>query len=177
MLLTGQGTTPTTTVWGVIQQSFSLTTLEGALNTANLAGALSNTQSNFTVLAPNNAAFLRLGAGLVVLLANSTSLRNVLLTHVLAGSVPSTRLQNGTLATINGQTLTVRIPLRGPAQFVAADGTVAAVVQADLRATNGVVHIIDTVLPFLPARATTTTTVAPQLNLVQTLQVCVFKIK
>ena len=66
--------------------------------------------------------------------------------HVVSGEVLSSQLSSGMrLQTVEGKPLKIRIPRRGPV-VVQAAGSQATVVQADIQASNGVVHVIDTVL-------------------------------
>ncbi|WP_297337705.1 fasciclin domain-containing protein [Algoriphagus sp.] len=119
------------------------TTLVAAVKAAELVETLSG-DGPFTVFAPTNAAFEALPAGTVEDLLkpeNKEKLTGILTYHVVAGNVLSGDLSDGqVVTTLNGQELTVSI----------ADGKVsiggATVVAADLEGTNGVVHVIDTVL-------------------------------
>lgn len=122
-------------------------TLVTALKAADLAGALSG-PGPFTVFAPTNAAFDALPAGTVQTLLkpeNKAKLQAVLKFHVLGAAVESSALA--------GKTLTSPPTLQGGT--LAIDGrngvTVAGakVVAADIRASNGIIHVIDKVL--LPA--------------------------
>ena len=96
----------------------------------------------YTVFAPTNAAFAKVPADqLQALLNNPAQLRAVLLYHVVPGRVTSAQVAGLTSATTaQGGTLTVS----------ASGGTVqindATVTQADLAASNGIIHVIDTVL-------------------------------
>jgi uncharacterized surface protein with fasciclin (FAS1) repeats len=119
------------------------TTLVAAVQAAGLVETL-NGYGPFTVFAPTNAAFEALPAGTVEGLLEPESkeaLTGILTFHVVSGNVMSGDLSDGQeVTTLNGQTLTVSIQ----------DGKVmiggATVVAADLAGTNGVVHVIDTVL-------------------------------
>ena len=118
-------------------------TLVAAVTAADLATTLKS-PGPFTVFAPTDAAFAKLPAGTVDELLkpeNKTMLQAVLKYHVLAGEVRSaqvvtltsaTTVQGGTVAiTVSGSTVKVN------------DATVTAV---DIDASNGVIHVIDTVL-------------------------------
>ena len=100
----------------------------------------------FTVFAPTNDAFAALGqATVTALLADHDRLVDVLTYHVLPVEVHSSDLRNGMHATtVEGNDLTVRIN-RGTVT-INGDGSRARVVQADVQASNGVVHVIDSVL-------------------------------
>ena len=120
----------------------SFNTLAAALQAAGLVDALKG-DGPFTVFAPTDEAFAKLPAGTVEsLLADpSGALTDVLLYHVVEGAVRSTDLSDGMEApTLNGAALT----------FALADGAVrvndSTVVAADVEASNGIIHVIDTVL-------------------------------
>jgi uncharacterized surface protein with fasciclin (FAS1) repeats len=108
----------------------------------------------FTVFAPTNDAFAALGqATVTALLADHDRLVDILTYHVLPVEVHSADLSDGMHATtVEGNDLTVRI-VRGTVAII-GDGSQARVVQADVQASNGVVHVIDSVLlPPAPAAA------------------------
>lgn len=137
----------------------TFSTLVAAVQTANLVDTLSSA-GPFTVFAPTNAAFAALPAGtLDTLLANPDQLSAILTYHVVAGSVVAADLRNGqVLTTVNGATLTVRI-IDSTALILNNDGTIAATVaQADVIASNGIIHVIDAVL--IPAADVVDTTTA-----------------
>ena len=117
-------------------------TLLKALDAADLTGTLSGQgHGPFTVFAPTDAAFAKLPPGtLESLLANPAQLKQVLLTHVVAGEYRAAQvLAAGTLKAVNGQELT--ISSTGGARV---NGV--AIVATDVAARNGVIHVIDTVL-------------------------------
>jgi uncharacterized surface protein with fasciclin (FAS1) repeats len=119
------------------------TTLVAAVTAAGLVDVLSG-DGPFTIFAPTNAAFAALPAGTVeslLLEENKDQLTSILTFHVVAGNVLAADLSDGqVVTTLQGQELTVSI----------ADGVVkingATVVVADLVGSNGVIHVIDTVL-------------------------------
>jgi len=118
----------------------SFTTLVTAVEAAGLATTLSN-DGPFTVFAPTDEAFAALPAGTVdALLQNPQALADVLLYHVVAGEVLAADVVNLTSATtLEGSTLTID----------ATSGVMindAKVIQADVQASNGVIHVIDKVL-------------------------------
>lgn len=133
--------TTSTTVFDIIQGSENHNTLEAALVAAGLDADLS-TGGPFTVFAPTDEAFAALPAGLVdELLADPAGqLTDILLYHVVNGTVLSGDLQEGMVVTLNGQS--VEITFGGSSIFVNG----ALVTIADLEADNGVVHVIDAVL-------------------------------
>ncbi|HMQ25993.1 MAG TPA: fasciclin domain-containing protein [Acidimicrobiales bacterium] len=117
------------------------TTLVTAVEAADLAGTLSG-EGPFTVFAPTDDAFAALPEGaLDDLLADPEALADVLTYHVVDGDVMSTDLSDGMeVEALNGDTLTITI-----------DGDTvkvndATVTTADIETSNGVIHVIDTVL-------------------------------
>ena len=125
-----------------------LSTLVTAVKAADLVDTLKG-EGPFTVLAPTNQAFSALPAGTLdtlLLPENKEKLAGILTYHVVSGKVMSSDLTNGrVVTTVQGQNLTVEIT-DGMVYFVDALGGKAKVSQADVKAENGVVHIIDAVL-------------------------------
>ena len=120
----------------------SFTTLVKALKAADLVETLSGV-GPYTVFAPTNAAFDKLPkATLAKLLKpeNKAQLQRVLTYHVVAGNVTSKTLKAGKVPTVAGSDITVKISGKN----VTINN--AKVTKADLKASNGVVHVIDTVL-------------------------------
>lgn len=118
----------------------TFTTLLAAAEAAGLVETLSG-EGPLTVFAPTDDAFAALPEGTVEgLLADIDALTAVLTYHVVAGAVMSGDLSDGmTAATVNGADITVTL---GDAVMV-NDATVVA---ADIEASNGVIHVIDSVL-------------------------------
>jgi len=118
-----------------------LSTLVAALVAGKLTATLSGT-GPFTVFAPTNEAFAKIpAADLQKLLANTKELDAVLESHVLAGKFDMRDLMAVRSAkTLEGDTVTVT----GSSYSVNVND--AIVLKADLAATNGIVHVIDTVL-------------------------------
>lgn len=124
-----------------------LSTLVAAVTAGELAAALSDPTSNLTVFAPTNAAFAGIQSTVDTLLQpeNLSQLQNVLLYHVVASEAFSSELTNGqVIETLNGQTLTVSI--ENGEVYIVANNSRARVIMADVKTSNGVVHVIDTVL-------------------------------
>ncbi len=119
-------------------------TLAAALEAAELIDALKGS-GPFTVFAPTDEAFAKLPAGTVEALLkpeNKDKLKAVLLYHVVPGSVMAeqvTRLNGRSVKTLQGSSIKVRT-----SHGVRVDN--AKVIQADIKASNGVIHVIDTVL-------------------------------
>ena len=142
------GTTkPAKDIVGVAVDAGSFTTLVAALKAAGLVETLQG-KGPFTVFAPTDAAFAKLPKGTVeALLADKEQLTAILTYHVIPGKVTAAdvmKMGRGNPATVNGQTLAINV----------MNGKVwvndATVVSADVMATNGVIHVIDTVV--LPAK-------------------------
>ena len=118
-------------------------TLVSAVVAAGLDTTLSDESTEFTVFAPTDAAFDKLDpAFLSNLVDNDTAnLTSILTYHVLAGTVLSTDLSDGmTATTVEGTDITVQIVN----QTVSIDE--ATVTLADIKCSNGVIHVIDTVI-------------------------------
>jgi len=136
-----------------------LSTLVTALKDAGLVDTLSG-KGPFTVFAPVNAAFADLpNATLAYLLHDKAALTKVLEYHVASGSVLSSALKNGEkIPTLEGADVNVTITTKDNKTTVMIN--TATVTTADVKATNGVVHIINKVLippglsvPTIPAVA------------------------
>jgi uncharacterized surface protein with fasciclin (FAS1) repeats len=123
------------------QAAGQFTTLLAALDAAGLSDEVAN-GGPYTVFAPTDAAFAALPPGTVEgLLADPEALTAVLLYHVVAGEVTATQASGLTSApTLGGESL--------PIAQVGGDLQVggATVIQADVFASNGVIHVIDAVL-------------------------------
>ena len=120
-----------------------LSTLVAAVKAGDLVDVLKG-DGPFTVFAPTNEAFAKLPAGTVEDLLkpeNKAKLIEVLTYHVVAGKIMSTDLKDGQKAkTVQGQEITVSLK-DGKAMI-----NNATVTTADIEATNGIVHVIDTVI-------------------------------
>lgn len=117
------------------------TTLAKLLKAAGLAGTLQG-KGPFTVFAPTDAAFAKVPkATLNALARDKAKLRAVLLYHVVSGKVTASRVVKLKSAkTLNGQSVRIRVT----GSTVRVGG--AKVAQADVLASNGVIHVIDRVL-------------------------------
>ena len=121
----------------------SFKTLAAALTAAGLVDTLKG-PGPFTVFAPTDAAFAKLPAGTVETLLkpeNKAKLTAILTYHVVAGNVPASAVTGKVTdaKTVNGATINVN-----GTNGVKVNN--ATVVQADVMASNGVIHVIDTVL-------------------------------
>lgn len=118
-------------------------TLVAAVTAADLAETLSG-PGPFTVFAPTDDAFAALPEGLVdalLLPENKDALVAVLTYHVLGAEVPSSDVASGDAETLQGESITLAVG--GDGSVMVNDATVTAV---DVEASNGVIHVIDTVL-------------------------------
>ena len=122
------------------------TTLVAAVQAAGLVETLSG-EGPFTVFAPTDDAFAAaleaLGMTADELLADTDTLTSILTYHVVAGEVPSSQvvtMDGAEVETVNGATVTISVD--GDTVMV-NDATVTAV---DVDASNGVIHVIDSVL-------------------------------
>jgi uncharacterized surface protein with fasciclin (FAS1) repeats len=130
-------------------------TLVAAVQAAGLVETLSG-KGPFTVFAPTNTAFGKLPAGTVETLVkpeNKATLTSILTYHVVAGRVNAAQLlqqirQGGgsaTLTTVQGGKLTARV-VDGGVVLTDAKGGTSRVTATDLNGSNGVIHVIDTVV-------------------------------
>jgi uncharacterized surface protein with fasciclin (FAS1) repeats len=119
----------------------SFETLVAAVQAAGLVETLKG-DGPFTVFAPTDEAFAKLPEGTVeALLQDKEKLTAILTYHVVAGKVMASDVVNlKSAATVNGQEVEIKV----------ADGKVmidgATVVMTDIEASNGVIHVIDTVI-------------------------------
>lgn len=116
-------------------------TVVAAIQAAGLTETLAG-EGPFTVFAPTDEAFAALPAGLVdalLLPENKDVLTKILTYHVVPGTVMAADITDGDVATVEGQNVTL-----STADGVTVNG--AKVVQADIVADNGVIHVIDTVI-------------------------------
>ncbi len=117
-----------------------LSTLSSLVGKAGLTETL-KTSGPFTVFAPSNEAFAKVPAKTMEDLGkNPDKLKAVLTFHVLSGKVMAAEVKNSNAKTVNGANLA----LSKAGDFVTVEDGV--VQKADISATNGVVHIIDSVL-------------------------------
>tara|TARA_B100000902_G_scaffold208214_1_gene198252 strand:- start:18137 stop:18991 length:855 start_codon:yes stop_codon:yes gene_type:complete len=132
---------PPNSIYDIVSNSASHTTLKTAIDACSLDGVLSG-PGPFTLFAPTDAAFNNLPAGTVTaLLANIPQLTDILKHHVISDSIMSGMLSNNqVVTTLLGTDVTVTINSTG----VYIDNALVTLV--DLVGDNGVVHVIDAVL-------------------------------
>jgi uncharacterized surface protein with fasciclin (FAS1) repeats len=132
------------------------TTLVAAVKAAGLVDTLQG-PGPFTVFAPTNAAFAKLPAGTVDNLVkpeNKAQLTKILTFHVVPGRLTAATLMKAVkdgegmakLKTVEGEDLWIKMPGMGKLTVSDAKGDVAGVTIADVLQSNGVIHVIDTVL-------------------------------
>jgi uncharacterized surface protein with fasciclin (FAS1) repeats len=135
--------TSTKDIVSTAESAGQFTTLVTALKAAGLVSTLQG-PGPFTVFAPTDAAFAKLPAGTVASLlkpANKKKLAGILTYHVISGNLKAADVATMTTAkTVNGQSVAISV-----------NGTTvkindATVIKADVAASNGTIHVIDTVL-------------------------------
>ncbi len=129
-------------ILAVAASAGDLTTFVTAVKAAGLVQEFQG-KGPFTIFAPSDEAFAKLGEGAVkdlLLPANKAKLAGILANHVVPGMIMAADVKNMKATNINGQDLDITVK----------DGAIAVgqahVVKADLGATNGVLYIIDEVL-------------------------------
>jgi uncharacterized surface protein with fasciclin (FAS1) repeats len=131
------------------------TTLVAAVKAADLVATLKS-KGPFTVFAPTNAAFAKLPAGTVDNLLkpeNKAKLASILTYHVVAGKLDAKTVLGAikkgggkaVLTTVEGGKLTAEV-VKGKVVLTDENGGKATVTATDLKASNGVIHVIDAVL-------------------------------
>ncbi len=132
------------------------TTLVAAVKAAGLVATLKGA-GPFTVFAPTNAAFTKLPAGTVDTLLkpeNKAKLTGVLTYHVVPGRLSAATLMKeikegggrAKLKTVEGEELIIKSPAIGKITVTDAKGDVSTITIPDVMQSNGVIHVVDTVL-------------------------------
>ena len=139
--LGGCATSPSpVSVADTIAANPKLSTLSSLVTKAGLTDTLKST-GPFTVFAPSNEAFAKVPAKTIEELGKDPArLKAVLTYHVVPGKVMAADVKNGNSKTVNG----ANIALSKAGEFVTVED--AVVQTADISATNGVVHVVDSVL-------------------------------
>jgi uncharacterized surface protein with fasciclin (FAS1) repeats len=136
------------TIVDVASGNDDFSTLVDAVTAADLGATLS-ASGPFTVFAPVNEAFEKLPSGTLdslLLAQNKDQLRAILAYHVVPAAVMSSELTDGQVVkTVQGASLTVGID-GGTVTLTDQAGSTATVTAADVEASNGVIHVIDSVL-------------------------------
>lgn len=152
----GASMSPSDTIVTNAAKASNLTTLVSAVTAAGLVDTLSG-PGPFTVFAPDNAAFEKIPAATRTALmtpAMKGDLTKILTYHVVAGrltaaDIASQAQANGgtaTLTTVQGETLRVSAGPNNTWVITDAKGGTSTITQADVAQSNGMVHVIDTVL-------------------------------
>lgn len=137
------GAHPTMDIVHTAASNEQFSTLVAAVQAADLAGVLSG-EGPFTVFAPTNAAFAKLPAGTVenlLLPENKDRLTAILAYHVVPGAIHAKDVTGTSrVKTVEGSEVEVK---RGGGAVTIDNATVTT---ADIEASNGVIHVIDTVI-------------------------------
>ena len=152
----GATMSPTDTIVANAAKASNLTTLVAAVQAAGLAETLSG-PGPYTVFAPDNAAFQKLPSETVEGLmapAAKADLTKILTYHVVPGRLTAADIaaqataNGGTanLTTVQGESLKVSAGANGTWVITDAKGGTSTITQADVAQSNGMVHVIDTVL-------------------------------
>jgi PGF-CTERM protein len=146
----------TQTIAQTIANNTNLTNFTSLLKKANLTNVL-NGPGNYTVFAPDDAAFSKVDASTLARWQNNTTeLQNVLYYHIVPMKLLSNNFTgSGTLNTLNGNSL----PYSVTGTTLKVDN--ATVTKPDINATNGVLHVIDNVMVPPTTKATSSATAAP----------------
>lgn len=152
----GAAMSPNDTIVANAAKASNLTTLVSAVQTAGLAETLGGA-GPFTVFAPDNAAFEKIPAATregLMQPAQKADLTKILTYHVVPGRLTAADIAaqatagggTASLTTVEGGTLTVRDAGGGRYTVTDENGGVSTITQADVMQSNGVVHVVDTVL-------------------------------
>lgn len=154
-LILSQNATAQETIVDVAVGNEDFSTLVTALKAADLVGALQG-DGPFTVFAPTNAAFAKIDENTLNSLLeakNQKALANILTYHVISGKLLATdvvaALKKGNgmveLKALNGQVLTVK-QKDGKIWLKDSKGNYSEIVATDVAGSNGVIHVIDSVV-------------------------------
>ena len=152
----GASMSPSATIVTNAAKASNLTTLVAAVQAAGLAETLSG-PGPFTVFAPDNAAFEKIPAAAREALmtpAMKDDLTGILTYHVVPGRLTAADIAaqaqagggTATLTTVQGATLKVSAGPNNTWVITDSKGGTSTITQADVAQSNGVVHVIDTVL-------------------------------
>ena len=160
--------TDVTTLSNIVDTAIAadtFTTLVAALQATDLDSVLADESSTFTVFAPTDAAFEKLGTDTInALLGDTDTLKNILLYHVVSGAAVASDAAIGLAGSMvemaNGDN--VAVSLDDGKLFI----NLSEVVVTDVQASNGVIHVIDTVL--IPPQEMMDAPDAQAMNIVDT---------
>jgi len=131
------------TVSEIVSGSEDFTTLAGALKAAGMTESLA-AEGAFTLFAPNNAAFEKLPEGTLEMLLmpeNRPNLRKILAYHVVPAKMMAKDLIPGQLQTLDGESITLTGKEGGAMTIQNAEFGLT-----DVNASNGVIHVVNTIL-------------------------------
>jgi uncharacterized surface protein with fasciclin (FAS1) repeats len=135
------------TITDIVAANPDFSTLLTAVQAAGLGETLAG-EGPFTVFAPTNEAFAKLPPETLKTLlepASKDQLTAILTYHVVPAKVMAADVQSGEVTTANGEPFTVAAE-DGGVQITDGQGSTATVTTADIEASNGVIHVIDSVL-------------------------------
>lgn len=138
-------TPPPTTVFDIAVAKGNFTTLVAALQATDLDDVLDDPNGSYTLFAPTDAAFAVLGTETInALLADKATLSNILLYHVISGNevMSTAAIASAGMTVTMANQQNVGLSLSGSSLLI----NTAMVTVVDLKADNGVVHVIDAVL-------------------------------
>ena len=152
----GASMSPNETIVANASKASNLTTLVAAVKAAGLVETLSGA-GPFTVFAPDNAAFEKIPAATrdaLMAPAMKDDLAAILTYHVVAGRLTAADIAaqaqaaggTATLTTVQGETLKVSAGPNNTWVITDSKGGTSTITQADVGQSNGIVHVIDTVL-------------------------------
>ncbi|MBW4550306.1 MAG: fasciclin domain-containing protein [Aphanocapsa sp. GSE-SYN-MK-11-07L] len=130
------------TIVDITASNSSFKTLVAAIQAAGLAEVLSG-KGPFTVFAPTDDAFIALPPGTLEELLkpeNKEKLQKILTYHVVSGDIKSKTLKSGEVKTVEGSSVNIQIK---DEKAMVND---ANVIKTDIKASNGVIHVIDRVI-------------------------------
>jgi uncharacterized surface protein with fasciclin (FAS1) repeats len=140
------------TITEIVADNPEFSTLRAAVEAGGLAETLSG-QGPYTVFAPTDAAFAELPAGTLDTLlqpANQDQLTAILTYHVVPAEVAAADVQPGEVTTVNTAPFNVAVD-GGAVKITDGQGNQANVIKTDIDASNGIIHVVDSVL--LPAQS------------------------
>jgi uncharacterized surface protein with fasciclin (FAS1) repeats len=135
------------TITDVVAGNEDFSTLLAAVGAADLGETLAG-EGPFTVFAPTDDAFAALPEGTLDTLLepeNKQQLADILTYHVLPAEVMAADVQPGEVVTVNGAPFTISVE-DGGVFITDGAGNTAQVVTTDITTSNGVIHVIDSVL-------------------------------
>jgi uncharacterized surface protein with fasciclin (FAS1) repeats len=135
------------TITDIVAANRDFSTLLTAVQAAGLGETLAG-EGPFTVFAPTDEAFAKLPPETLETLlkpANKDQLTAILTYHVVPAKVMAADVQAGEVTTVNGEPFTVTVE-GGGVEITDGQGNTATVTETDIEASNGVIHVIDSVL-------------------------------